>query len=103
MQCTKYKVINKGFLQGFADVYVPEWKVTINGCKLFQKKNQRWVNLPDKEYTKQDGTIGYAPIIRFESQEDQREFTNRAKEAIEKHIATNPQVDSFTPDQNVPF
>lgn len=90
--------MNKGFLQGFADIYVPEWKVTINGCKLFQKNNQRWVNLPDKEFKKQDETIGYAPIIRFDTKEEQQEFSNRAKAAIEQFLATEqPQQSNDLP------
>ena len=41
---------------------------------LFDKDRKRWVGFPSKEWTKQDGTKAYSPLIEFSSPEVRDRF-----------------------------
>jgi len=41
----------------------------VRGAMLFEKNGKRWVGFPSKEWTKQDGTKSYSPLLEFSSRE----------------------------------
>jgi len=88
IECIKFKSFEKGHLQGFADFYLPQWGIEIQGCALYMKEGQRWVNLPGKEYEK-DGQKKYAPHIRFRDKDHWEAFMKQAKEAIDTFCKKN--------------
>lgn len=89
--CRKYNSVNKGFLLGFADMYIEKWKIEIRGCALYQKDGRRWINLPSKEYVDELGAKKYAPIVRFEEDDHYKLFQEQAKRAIDQWVLENAQ------------
>jgi hypothetical protein len=65
---TNAKLIQKNSLVGSFDLEMPSGLI-IRGAMLFEKNGSRWVNFPSKEWTKQDGTKGYYPLLEFASRE----------------------------------
>jgi hypothetical protein len=58
------KQLRKGTLLGFFDLEMPSGLI-VRGAMLFEKGGKRWVSFPSKEWTKQDGTKGYSPLLEF--------------------------------------
>ena len=58
------KQMRKGTLLGFFDLEMPSGLI-VRGAMLFEKNGKRWVGFPSKEWTKQDGTKGYSPLLEF--------------------------------------
>lgn len=58
------KPMRKGTLLGFFDLQMPSGLI-VRGAMLFEKNGKRWVSFPSKEWTKQDGTKGYSPLLEF--------------------------------------
>jgi hypothetical protein len=62
------RLLQRGALVGTFDLEMPSGLI-IRGALLFEKDGKRWVGFPSKEWTKQDGTKGYYPLIEFASRE----------------------------------
>jgi hypothetical protein len=65
---TNPKSLNKGVLIGSFDLEMPSGLI-IRDAMLFEKNGKRWVNFPSKEWTKEDGSKGYFPLLEFASRE----------------------------------
>jgi hypothetical protein len=65
--------INKNSLLGAFDLEMPSG-LKINGVMLLESNGKRWVSFPSKEWTKQDGTKGFSPLIEFASTEVRDKF-----------------------------
>jgi hypothetical protein len=61
---TNPKLIRKNTLIGSFDLQMPSGLI-VRGAMLFEKDGRRWVSFPSKEWTKQDGTKAYSPILEF--------------------------------------
>lgn len=83
IECIRYYSVNKGALMGKADLFLPNCGMEIFGCLLFQKNGRKWVNLPSKEYTDQNGEKKYSPLLRFRNQKVFEEFVKQAVKVIE--------------------
>ena len=103
IECMKYKQVNKGSLLGYADLYAPKMGLEIFGCSLHQKDGKRWVNLPSREYTDDQGQKKYAPILKFPNKFHMDEFTRQAKEAIEKKCGEQAGMPIDLFEQDPPF
>jgi len=90
VECKKFTPYKKGNLQGFADLYVDKWGVTIYGCSLFKKEGKRWINFPSKEY-EEEGEKKFIPMMNFESKHHQFAFSEKAKQAIDQFILKEKQ------------
>jgi len=90
IECLKYKVLNKGSLEGFANIFVPSWGIEINGIAIFRKNGKRWVNFPSKEY-ESDGVKKYYPYIRFKDDKHKDLFDFEVIEAIQAFGQDNAQ------------
>ena len=84
IECTRFVTLQKGSLQGFADLYVPKWGIEIKGCSLFMKNGKRWVSMPSREY-EVDGEKKYAPIVAFRNKAHMDAFSEQAKDAIDNY------------------
>ena len=80
-------------LLGFADIFIPKMGIEIYGCTMFrnQQTGHRFLNLPSKEYTDQEGQKKYAPIIRFVEKEHYNAFQNLVVKAIDEWCAANQE------------
>ena len=91
VECINYKEVGTGTFSGFADIYIPEYKLEILGCTLFKKDEKRWLNLPVRVYKNHEGIEKYSPIIRFREQNEFREFCIKAKEAVDRYNVQVPE------------
>lgn len=103
IECMKFKSVNKGYLVGFADLYLPKWGLEIFGCALYLKDSRRWISFPSKEYIDADGSQKYAPIIRFRNKTHMETFSRLAIEAIEKKCAEPQIIPEELSNEGVPF
>jgi hypothetical protein len=62
------KPMRKGTLIGFFDLEMPSGLI-VRGVMLFEKNDRRWCSFPSKEFTKQDGSKGYSPLLEWTSKE----------------------------------
>ena len=90
IECIRFKSHVKGALQGFADLYVPQWGVEIPGFSLFMKDGRRWVNAPGSEY-EVNGEKKFKAFFFFREKAHWEAFGRQAKDAIDKWCAENPQ------------
>jgi hypothetical protein len=56
--------LDKGALLGSFDLEAP-CGIKIIGAMLFEKNGKRWINFPSKEWTKDDGSKGYWPLLEW--------------------------------------
>jgi DNA-binding cell septation regulator SpoVG len=87
----KFKPCVSGCLCGFFSVKVAPGLV-IHDCKLFMREKERWVRLPDREFTKRDGSKGYAPIVEIAARDLQPQFQQAVLAAFDRHIQENSDV-----------
>lgn len=67
------KPFRKNTLRAFFDVELPSGMV-ICGCMLHDFEGTRWVGLPAKPYTKDDGSQSWAKIVGFVDQDKAMAF-----------------------------
>ena len=87
IECTKFKSMQKGTLQGFADFFFPDLGMEINSCSLHTKNDRQWVNLPNREYKDAEGAIKYSSYVKFPDKDKYEEFQRDAKNAISEFTA----------------
>lgn len=95
IECIKFKKYIKGTLLGFADLKDPEKGFILQGCTVHQKEGQRWVNLPSKEYTDENGEKRHFYIFRFIENQDFNEFKSQALKAVDKCVLSDIQNAEF--------
>ena len=81
-QISNWKPFAKNTLQAFFDVTTPSG-IVIHGLTLHQKNAARWVGMPGRAYTKEDGTTSYTPVIEFASREAGDKFRDQVLQAID--------------------
>lgn len=84
IECTNYKSFQKGYLQGFADLYVEKFGLEFFGVPLYMKDGKRWINFPSKEYKNEQGEKKFMPYYRFRDKAHYTAFCEQAKDAIDK-------------------
>ena len=80
---TNWKPYEKNTLRGFLSLTLPSGLV-IHNCALHQKDGARWIGLPSRQYTKDDGSTSYSPVIDFTSPDKRRNFQAAALAAVEQ-------------------
>jgi hypothetical protein len=92
--------IAKNTLAYKCDLTIPDWgNITIHGVKVFIKKDELWLKLPDRGIKNPDGTWGEAqPIISLPSQA----FEVLSASFRAAASTPNPETDSQDSD-NLPF
>jgi hypothetical protein len=77
------KQMRKWTLLGFFDLEMPSGLI-VRGAMLFEKNGKRWVGFPSKEWTKQDGTKGYSPLLEFADRSISDKFQSSVLPAAEQ-------------------
>lgn len=103
IECMRYTAVNKGSLLGYADFYVPKTGQEIFGCQLYQKDGRRWINLPSKEYTNDQGEKKFAPCVRYRERAHMDAFSEACKKAIEKKCAEDGYSQQTQQEEDLPF
>lgn len=91
IECIKYTPMNKGYLLGFADIYVPKMGIEIFGCGIYEKSGRRWCSFPAREYTDKEGKKKYMPYIRFRNKDHKELFSTEVLKTVAPHIHTESQ------------
>ena len=76
----------KNSLQGFVTIFLPEVGLEIRGCTLHEASGKRWVGLPAKEYTTEEGKQAYSYIITFPAQKTWKAFQHAAIAALDHFL-----------------
>jgi hypothetical protein len=90
MKITNAKLLNRKSLVGSFDLEMPSGLI-VRGALLFEKDGRRWVNFPSKEWTKQDGTKGYFPLLEFASREIGDKFQKQVLPLAEEALLGAPE------------
>ena len=94
MEILKFSKMDKGTLKGYFNLCVTRWNnFIINDMRLFEKGNQRWVNLPSRQY-EENGEKKYFPINSFKDQKDYEEFKAEVLKALDSRDAIAPSARS---------
>jgi hypothetical protein len=78
---TDWKPFEKNTLKGFFTIVTPSG-LRIKECSLHEREGKRWIALPAKQWTKDDGSISYVPLIDFVSDDIRRNFQQQALAAL---------------------
>jgi hypothetical protein len=79
-----FKAFQKNTLQGFVDLEITEVGLTIHGVCLHLKEGKRWVSLPAKPWTDQDGNQKWQPVLEFTDSDARAAFQAAAIKAIDE-------------------
>jgi hypothetical protein len=83
-----WRPMPKNTLLGFCSITLPSG-MRIKECTVHEKSGKRWVSLPGKPWTKQDGTTGYVSILDFSTLEQKNRFQKLALEAVDALIGVS--------------
>ncbi len=96
MKCVGFKRLERGSLQGFADVQLDSGLVLL-GCTLHRSNGKAWVNPPgrpqldaEKKPIVENGKIAYAPVIEFVDTKTRFKWSAQAVAAIEEYQSKAP-------------
>jgi len=89
--CRGWKPFERNTLKGFAVIYLPVLRLTIEGVAIHEKSDRRWAQLParpqldeQRQLVRDDaGKIKYAPIMSFDSREVGDAFSAAVVAAIQ--------------------
>jgi hypothetical protein len=73
---------SKGSLKGFFDATLPSGMI-LHGLMLHEHDESRWIGLPAREWTNNQGVKQYARIIEFSSRTVADRFKNSMLEALD--------------------
>jgi hypothetical protein len=80
--CIKnFKPFEKNTLRAFFDVELPSGMI-LCGCTLHEKEGRRWVGLPAKPYTKDDGSQSWVKIVDFADRDKAKQFRDLVLPAV---------------------
>jgi hypothetical protein len=72
-QILNFRALERNTLRGFFDVELPSGMV-LCGCTLHEREGKRWVGLPAKPYTKDDGSQSWVKIVDFVDRARAKQF-----------------------------
>ena len=98
--------IDKGMVLAKCDVHIIPWKMTLKEIMIFQKGAQRWITLPSKQFTNEEGQVKYSELVVFDNEAIKNRFRNQIMDAIDKYLEANPdmkQEDVIKQSDDLPF
>ena len=113
MKCTAYRAIDKGAVQGAADLFVPALGGTLLDCLVLTGSNGRWVNPPNRpmigkdgrQMRKDDGKPSYKDVLKFADRAGKDAWSKAALAAIDAFTGAKAKApaDDLNDDADVPF
>ncbi len=106
LEVQNINAVNKGTLLATCDVHIIPWKMTLHEIKIFEKGTNRWVGMPSKEFTNDQGEKKYTELLTFDSDAVKNRFRAQIMGAIDKYLAQNPEMkpeDVVKEDDELPF
>jgi hypothetical protein len=86
---SNYKAIGKNSLVASVDIETASGYI-FRGVLFHRRDGKRWVQVPSREYPKQDGTRGFVPVVEFVTTEKWQAFNAACLAAIDKLVASVP-------------
>jgi hypothetical protein len=87
-----WKPLIKNTLRAFFSATLPSG-ITIHNLALHEKGESRWIGLPAREWTDQQGTKQYAKLIEFLD----RAVADRFRDEVLAALTATPPLDSHLP------
>lgn len=89
LRITNYRAHEKNTLRGFFDVTL-DTGMTIRGLTHHEKNGRRWVGLPARSFTSDEGAISWSPIVGFEDKEASFQFSDAVIAALDNALGKTP-------------
>jgi hypothetical protein len=105
VEVISFRSFQKNTLQGFLTVRLSNIGFEIKDVTLHRKNGKRWLALPAKAFTKQDGSTGWARIVDFCERRYWEAFQRQALEALDEYQRQQGE-ESASPaemDNDIPF
>jgi hypothetical protein len=80
-----WKPLIKNTLRGFFSATLPSG-ITIHNLTVHEKGEARWIGLPAREWTDQQGQKQYAKLIEFRDRATADRFRDTMLEALDRHL-----------------
>jgi hypothetical protein len=88
--CTDFKPYRKNTLVGFAQIHLPELRLTIRDVSIHQKGASRWAALPAKPQINKDGAavrardgkIQYTTVLELDDRKTRDAFSHAVIAAV---------------------
>ncbi len=106
LEVQNINAVNKGTLLATCDVHIIPWKMTLHEIKVFEKGANRWIGMPSREFTNDQGEKKYTELLTFDTEAIKNRFRNQIMGAIDKFLAENPEMkpeDVVKEDDELPF
>lgn len=87
--------IHKGNILASCDVHIIPWKLTLHDILIFEKGDSRWITMPSKQVSGQNGEILYKELITFDNNASKKRFRDQIMEYVKAYLELNP---SLTPE-----
>jgi len=100
IEIVSFRKFEKNTLQGFVIVRMTSVGLEIRDCTLHEKDGCRWISLPSKPYTKEDGSTGYSYIVAFPEKRIYEQFQKATLAALDEYLKSVPK--ESKPD-DIPF
>lgn len=97
--------VNKNSLLATCSVRIVPWKITFHEVSIFQKGQQRWINMPARKWEK-DGEVKYMEQVSFDDDDMKKRFHHQVMSAVDTFLQANPNMEpepAFKEDDEVPF
>jgi hypothetical protein len=77
-------------LKGFATFKLPSGMI-VHDCAFHQREGgQRWLAMPSRTYTREDGSTAWQPVIDFVNSATSQRFQKLAKDALDLYFKLHP-------------
>jgi hypothetical protein len=93
IEVTTFRKYEKNSLKGFVNLLFTGIGLQINDCPVHQKDKKRWINLPSRPYTKEDGSQGYNYIVNFPDKARYAYFQIQALKALDEYLSMDQAVE----------
>ncbi len=90
LRITNYRAHEKNTLRGFFDITL-DTGMTIRGLTYHEKGPRRWIGLPAKSFTNDEGAISWSPIVGFEDKREAFEFSDAVVAALDDALGKTPK------------
>jgi DNA-binding cell septation regulator SpoVG len=81
-----WKPHTKNTLRGFFSATLPSGMV-IHNVTVHEKGEARWISLPSREWTNDQGIRQFAKLIEFTDRATANKFRDQVLDALDKHLA----------------
>ena len=81
----EWKFYAKDTLVGFLSPELPSGRI-LNHCSLQTRGDSRWIRLPARQYTKDNGSTSWITVLEFTSRERCNKFQQVAIAAVDQRL-----------------